>query len=408
MRRIIFVSVIFIVAIGIGAVVTTKYLIPGDKYIPASDDKNLEIVNKTREDLIYTGWIPDWASPTGFTSLRTNPELFTEISPVWYEVNTDGTLKKKLPLNSQEIITYSKVNAIKIIPAIAMFDHELFTPILQEEKKLTTHIEAIVNEVTENDYDGIDLDYESTKLSDKDKYFEFLKKLSEQLKDKDKTLIVTVVAKWGDDVNYPSLPETRQVQDWSEIAKYANQIRIMTYDYTFAKANFPGPIAPLNWLEEVLDYAVTEVNPNKLMLGIHLYSYEWWTEQKEDGSYDETKLVFVPSYNLNSLGDATARSYTYTTVKKVISENKGERTNYEGEEIFRYEKTNNDTGKKEKRVLVYISPEGVKQRVDLAAKYNLKGVAFWRLGSEDELLKDIISDRPVVSATPTISPSASQ
>lgn len=324
----------------------------------------------------YSGWIPSWGSSSGLDSLKRNSSFLNIISPVWYELNENGSLKTRYPAQRQEIITTSKENGIRLIPAIAMFDHELFTKVLQSQESLDRHVDAIIKTVLDNQYDGIDLDYESTKLSDKPKYFEMLQKLSNKLHASNKQLIVTVIAKWGEDIVYPSLKETRQVQDWSEISLYVDQIRIMAYDYTFTRSKFPGPIGPLNWIDEVLKYAVTEVQPSKLILGIHLYSYEW------KGGANEP-LSFIANYMGNTNGSTDASSYVYSQVKNIVKDNEGRAYDFEGEQVFEYKKDGIY------RSLVYIDPQGVLDRVDLAIKYKLGGVVFWRLGGEDELLTNL-------------------
>jgi len=324
----------------------------------------------------YSGWIPSWGSSSGLDSLKRNSSFLNIISPVWYELNENGSLKTRYPAQRQEIITTSKENGIRLIPAIAMFDHELFTKVLQSQESLDRHVDAIIKTVLDNQYDGIDLDYESTKLSDKPKYFEMLQKLSNKLHASNKQLIVTVIAKWGEDIVYPSLKETRQVQDWSEISLYVDQIRIMAYDYTFTRSKFPGPIGPLNWIDEVLKYAVTEVEPSKLILGIHLYSYEW------KGGANEP-LSFIANYMGNTNGSTDASSYVYSQVKNIVKDNEGRAYDFEGEQVFEYKKDGIY------RSLVYIDPQGVLDRVDLAIKYKLGGVVFWRLGGEDELLTNL-------------------
>lgn len=321
----------------------------------------------------YSGWIPNWASDSGFTSVKNNKRLFNSISPVWYEVNEDGSLKKTYPRNRQEMIDYAKSNNIKIYPTIAMMDHELFTKVLQNQESFNRHIEVIL-EMAKN-YDGIDMDYESTKLSDKEKYFELISALSSGLKSENKKLIITVLPKWGENILYPSLRETRQVQDWSEINKYADEIRIMAYDFTYIKAYFPGPIAPISWVKDVINYALTKIPAEKIVLGIHLYSYEWAISASEP--YD-----FILDLSANKTGDTNAASYNYYTVKSIIKENNGQISDYDGESIFRYE-----AGGK-KKTLVYQTPDQVKARVDLAKSFELKGVVFWRLGAEEDLIKN--------------------
>lgn len=343
------------------------------------------------QEFYYTGWIPSWGSAIGKTSLEANAQLFGSISPVWYGVNEDGSLMDRRPADYAAVEAVATEEGIELIPAIAMFDHELFTKVLQNEANFNRHVDQLVNMAANPDYAGIDLDYESTKLDDKDKYFEFIKKLDARLEALNKKLIITVLPKWGDNVTYPSLVETRQVQDWGRLAVYADEIRIMTYDYTFSKSAYPGPIAPLTWMRSVIEYAIEQVPEDKLVLGIHLYSYEWYLEYPSKAEYEKSsQLSFTEDTNNNPQDNpGQARAYTYNTVKKAIGENKGEEMDYEGERIFRYQKTNDSTGKYEDRVLVYLSPQGVQERIDLAKEYNLKGVAFWRLGNEAELLTEI-------------------
>ncbi len=345
------------------------------------------------ENVTYSGWIPSWASVVGYSTVLAEKGLFDDISPVWYEVKTNGELEDIRPSNAGETVELTRDNDIELIPSIAMFDHELFTEVLQDQENLDRHVDSIHQEVMDQDYDGIDLDYESTKRSDKDKYFEFLEKLSEKMKADEKKLVVTVLAKWGDDIEYPYLPQTRDVQDWSEIAKYADEIRIMTYDYTSASALNPGPIAPLYWMQEVIDYAKTEADPSKFVLGVHLYSYERWVEvtnPNSDQGFDDPRLRFKEKFfQNNESGEFPARSYGYDVVQGVVDSNSGQTEEYEGEQIFRYSKINSQTGIYENRVLVYINEEGVEQRIDLAKENGLKGVAFWQLGSGSALLEGL-------------------
>ena len=83
------------------------------------------------------------------------------------------------------------------------------------------------------------------------------------------------------------------------------------------------------------------------------------------------------------------RSYTYQTVQRILKDYPGTTDNYQGEKIYSYSKTNDDTGILENRVLVYIDPEGIQARKDLAKKYGLQGIAFWRVGADGDLLKGL-------------------
>jgi spore germination protein YaaH len=321
-------------------------------------------------------WVPDWGSTAGLNSLnQSHPFKFTEISPVWYEVKADGSLSKKFPANKEKLLTAIKKEGARLIPTIAMFDHELFSKVLNDKVSFDLHVAQILEEVKINNYDGIDLDYESTQLADKELYFALIQALAVGLHAENKVLVVTVVPKWGDFVIYSSLPETRKVQDWARIAKYADTIRIMAYDFTYIKSAFPGPIAPDSWLNEVLDYAITKAPAEKYSLGVALYAYQWsWDATQEEPPY-------ITNFILNKEGTTAAQALTYNDVLSILKNNKGELEDFESEKIFRY------TSGNKKYLITYQDETTIKTKIDLAKKYGLSGVCFWRLGNEGELLK---------------------
>jgi len=351
------------------------------------------VIEVSESSLKVAGWIPTWASAAGLQSLQNNPNYFSTVSPVWYEVRSDGSLNPKYPANKAAIVNHTRNNNLELIPTIGMFDHNLFGEILRSEQNRARHIDSIVNTVNTNNYHGIDLDYESISFADKELYFEFLNELSTRLKANGKTLTVTVLAKWGDNVRYSYRPETRQVQDWSRISLYADEIRIMAYDYTYSGDMYPGPIGPTGWIRRILEYSEGQIPAEKTVLGIHLYAYEWYqpagTDQTGNGAGQSNgtgqKLNIQIDSSLNSQQNPhPARAYTYSTVANILRDYQGEHSSFEDEGIFFYTAVNKTTGIQENRALIYIDPDGVKARTDLAREYGLKGVVFWRLGSEGQ------------------------
>jgi spore germination protein YaaH len=121
--------------------------------------------------------------------------------------------------------------------------------------------------------------------------------------------------------------------------------------------------------------------PQKTVLGIHLYAYEWY---QNAATADNLELITDSAQNSGS-NPNTARAYTYRNVLSILQSNQGESSTFEGENVFFYTRKNDKTGILENRALVYISPDGVKERMLLAQKFNLKGVVFWRLGDEGSI-----------------------
>jgi hypothetical protein len=58
------------------------------------------------------------------------------------------------------------------------------------------------------------------------------------------------------------------------IAPYVDRIRIMAYDYSWS---IPGPTAPLDWTQTIVDYVAKYLPPSKVELGVPLYGRDWIT-----------------------------------------------------------------------------------------------------------------------------------
>jgi spore germination protein YaaH len=351
-----------------------------------SIDQGMFFNSSFNNDLKSCVWIPDWAIESSEKSLQNNISIDC-ISPVMYEVNPDGSLKALSPNRWQRIIDIANRKNITIIPTIALFDHEIFSQVLQNEENFQRHLKELLQIVEDENFDGIDLDYESIKLSDQAQYYKLVQNLSHELKSQNKKLIISVLSKWSDDIVYPSRPETRQVQDWAFLAQYADRIRIMAYEFTGSQSLYPVPIAPIEWAEEIIKYALTKAPAEKFELGIHLYSRQWTTEAESKFEADAIPFMFITDLMLNrdNIGGKTS-SFDYLNVKSILERYQGKLISFSGEKIFVYQIYDSSAGKYVNKVLVFIDREGVIERKKLAAKYNLFGVAFWRLGNEGELL----------------------
>lgn len=335
-------------------------------------EKEIKDRPKNPQELTQAAWIPYWDYKRGLETLKSNPGKFDSISPIVYNLNQDGSLKQIKGDAWKPLQQYAKESKIEFIPSIAMFDHELFTGVLQDEENFQRHINSIVSEVEKNNFDGIDLDYESTKLDDKDQYEKFIKELSAQLKTHNAKLVITVLPKWFPEFVYPSLNETRAVQNWEYLGKYADEIRIMAYDYTSQYSEKPGPIAPVEWIKEVLDKAEREIPREKTVLGLHNYGYNWAASEVD------------PSVNfLNNPPTDKIRSdaYTYDEILEIKKAYGGQEYLQEEwqEIVLDYKREGND------RILVYPNAQTIQVRRDLAAEYGIKGVSFWRLGKDQHL-----------------------
>lgn len=355
--------------------------------IPTIDEESISTENKINPGEFFVGgWIPPWASKEGFESVKSNSDQLNNISPVWYDLKSDGSLDDKKPLNYKEIIKFAKDNNISITPSITLFDHEILTSALNNKDNFDRHLFQSTQIVKIDGVDGVDINYEAIKLSDGKLYFEYLTKLKSELTKYNKILSVTVLPKWGENIIYSSFRETRAVQNWSEIAKIADQVRIMAYDYTWQSAPFSGPVSPISWVKKILEYAKSEIPNNKTILALPLYGYEKFVVS-ESKSKEKLPSSLILENNRGEINQS--RAYSFNNINKAMKQNEGEVVRLEEETFYYYSKINDQNGKFENRLIVFVDQEGLQKRIDLAKEYNIAGVSFWRLGDNEDILKGL-------------------
>lgn len=305
-----------------------------------------------------SAWLPPWYFDESFNSLKEHRDILDTVNPVFYSVNSNGTLLDRKPGESvvREFLKYCDDNGIPVIPTIGSYSFNVTNTIFASESAYTKHVENIVAEVEKYNFDGIDIDYEKINREWKENYINFLSLLGQELESRDKLLSVTVFAQWGDSVDYENHEDTIYAQNLSQISEIADQVRVMTYDYTLQSSSTPGPIGPIGWIEEVIEYTLTKVAKEKFWLGVHLYGYRW-----KDG---EATALTPASYKA-----ITTNSNINTQFKEDIAEGYAE---YSCDSSSCY--------------LYYQTKEGVELRRGLATEYGLAGVSYWSIGRDDGLL----------------------
>ncbi|MBQ8758723.1 MAG: glycoside hydrolase, partial [Clostridia bacterium] len=124
--------------------------------------------------------------------------------------------------------------------------------------------------VLEKGYEGVDIDFEFLPFEARGGYIEFTRKLSDALHEIGKILVIAVPPKTSDE------QEGLLVEgiDYAALGENADYILSMTYEYGY-KFGPAMAIAPINQVRLVLDYAITRIPNEKLLLGISNYGYDW-------------------------------------------------------------------------------------------------------------------------------------
>ncbi|NJN17262.1 MAG: glycoside hydrolase [Oscillochloris sp.] len=295
-------------------------------------------------------WLPPNFAGGARESFEANKDIIDDISPFWYSSDGSGRLYGNY---DEELVRIAHENNVRIIPSIhnVTANPAIIVPVLRNPQVRARHIQNIVEEVLSRNYDGIDIDYEGLDPSLREDFSAFIRDLAAALHSHDKVLTVAVHAKdsdWGGLGGF---------QDWVEIGKHVDQLRIMTYDYHW-RGSGPGPVAPAYWISSVAEYARSVVEPSKVLIGVHFYGYDW-----------------PPG------GNATARPWS--VIQEIIAEQgatvnfmESNRQGQVGESWFRYSSAQGT------REVWFMSETGLASKIDTVQEFDLAGIAIWQLGYE--------------------------
>ena len=351
---------------------------------------------------ILTGWIPYYSMKTALPDVLNNADLIKEVMPFWYTLKYNGKTKAPeildlyAPANPSvpisEPLTALRNANLQIIPTITDgTSMGVLAGLLKNPTSRTQVVNAIMNLVRTNNYDGIDIDFEGFAFVDKNTtwtataplWTAFIKELSVALRAEDKLLSVSTP--------YVLNPADKQkgyyVYAWAAIASSIDKLRIMTYDYSVAKV---GPIGPITWTERTVQYAISIMPASKVFVGVPGYGRDWVTAVAGVCPANVANSVKTGAKAATFvMRDAASLAATYGATP-VYNEQFGEVT-------FTYQKVYNGTTAgglatscTASRTAWYQDNRSWALRAALVTKYRIGGITAWTFGMEEPLAMEAI------------------
>ena len=322
--------------------------------------------------------------------LFTNKDLMKEVMPFWYTLKSPTVIRDDYSTANPSwpianTICLMRKSGLKLIPTITDgTDKLVLSAYLAKPEVRTTIVKTIVDLVNKYSFDGIDLDFEGFAFVDGNttwpktapNWVLFVKELSIALRAQQKLLSISAP--------YAFNPTEKQkgyyVYSWAEIASSIDRLRIMTYDYSVAKA---GPIGPISWTEKTLQYAISIMPASKVFIGLPGYGRDWIT-----GVTGTCPATAPPG--LKAGAKAATFRMNYAAAKAVIDQAVPIFDTKSSEATYSYQQTFNGLTAKGaatactvNRTVWYQNDRSYLERMNLVAKYRLGGAALWTLGMED-------------------------
>ncbi|RAP78186.1 glycosyl hydrolase family 18 protein [Paenibacillus montanisoli] len=273
-------------------------------------------------------------------------------SPTWFELSSaDGTITDS---SDPALVEELKTSGIKLTPLVSnQFDAALTSAFLSDPAAMNKFITTLVRRLSELRVEGVNVDFEGMAGKDRALYTEFIRNLTGAAHKAGLTVSIDLPrgdVKW----------DLKTAYDTAALAQIVDMIMIMAYDQHWKGSDEAGSVAELTWVEDgVKQFLAYGVPRSKLMLGIPFYVREWRVDAS--GNLVDNKAIYM------------------SDLPRVIAENGATRT-YDaiaGQWKYMYAGSDGYT-----HVFWAETADTVKARVAIAKKYDLAGIAAWRLGYE--------------------------
>lgn len=203
--------------------------------------------------------------------LRTALLYMTSLTIFGYGFTSSGEL---ITIDDDPLILQAfdlKALPIMLISSIdesGNFSNERAEVVFKDAVLRDTLITNIIDTMYVKGYTGLDIDFEF--IADKESYIAFIEETTYRLHEAGFTVNVDLAPK----VSSEQKGLLYEAHDYKRIGEIADTVLLMTYEWGYSLGP-PMAIAPLNQVRRVVEYAVTQIEPSKIMLGIPNYAYDW-------------------------------------------------------------------------------------------------------------------------------------
>ncbi len=171
--------------------------------------------------------------------------------------------------DDQDLKNLAHAQGVRVVPSLLTSSGWLNHQFLADPDIAASAASQIVDYVLAEGYDGFDLDLEGVYADDRDLLSAFVGQVADGLHAQGKLLTLAIPAKDRDVTTGWAGP-----YDYAALGQAADLVTLMTYEY-HGPFSGPGSIAPYDWVSRVAAFAATQMPPQKVLLGIAFYGYDW-------------------------------------------------------------------------------------------------------------------------------------
>ncbi len=316
----------------------------------------LTTVAQPAKNLVVWAWIYN-------TSSEDVPEIISRyggsvidiVSPDWYYLADNLSIGRFFSRGAEDpgFLRLVRGKGVLVTPMVVSANTDRVSRLISDLSAMERFSNTLIETAQRMGYAGYNIDFEVSLPNQARDFAYFLDYVAKKLHQSGLVLSVAIPAKRTE---WPS--SYTMTYDYEAIGKSAvDYIMIMAYDYYESPG--PKPVAPIWWVQDVVEYALKSIPKEKLFLGVPNYG------KVMDSNGRITQWILYTDYQ------ALRRSGVNFTVDQ------------SDQELF---------AKIDDKYVYYIDGELAYLRAKIAQKYDLVGVAIWRLDNSDPSLWNYLKD----------------
>ncbi len=257
--------------------------------IPLTDKKQLTI-----------GFFVNW-DDSSMTSLKQNLDALDMVIAEWLHLaDEDGSLKEDDPVRQSHATHYIRDRRpdFPLVPLVNNWNGQEWEGaklgrMLAKPAARTRVIEQLLAYVERHNFAGVSIDFENIPAKSQADFQQFMTELYAVFRPKNHLVSVNVPA---DDPAF----------DYRKLTHNADHLILMAYDEHWSTGT-PGPIASLPWFAKVLRQRQRDIPAEKMIVAIGNYAYDWQAggHPAEERTFEEAVLVAKESEGIIHLDPAS-------------------------------------------------------------------------------------------------------
>lgn len=285
--------------------------------------------------------------------LRKTLPYLTYLSVFSYGFDSLGRI---LPQNAETLTRMARQYGV--LPLLVLttlgedgqFSGERAQQLLRDPVARGALIENLAQTIAAQGFAGVDIDFEYIPSEDAAAYADFVRAVRTRLEPSGLTVMVALAPKTS--ANQPGL--LYESHNYAALGTAADDVLLMTYEWGYALSE-PMAVAPINKVEQVVRFAVSQIPPEKIFMGIPNYGYDW-------------TLPYIKGQSrARSLGNVQAVEQAIQVGAPIRFDAEAQSPHY------------NYWRERAEHEVWFEDARSIRAKLALAGEYRLRGVSIWNI-----------------------------